>query len=337
MNATAVRLVVAATGAVLLGCLSREETIEIRPDGSVTVRHEIRGDKGDMDGGAARLPGPPFQLQRSTVKKDDGKTEELLIARASFAKVADIPQSFSRPGDPFPERALRFTTTLDMRQEGEFTYYRFERRYTPRHWADYGAFLRRAFPKEIEELVSDTDRLAQAPTEKKREVVEAFLLFERLKLQHQTERATASLAKGRQPTDAQLAILAAVRDYFEHQVSVNDLVELLWETEPKILQATSRIAAGARKVVVDRATREFGLDEAGRKRLEKNLAAEEQDLDVSRDLEDEGFTVRVRMPGDLIGHNGDKALADEVTFRFNGEDLRDRDVVLVATSKLRRR
>lgn len=328
-------LLVAVAGASLVGCLSREETLDIQADGSVTVSHAIRGDKGDMDGGAARMPGAPFQVDRKTVKKADGKTEDVLTAKASFRKVADIPQSFAQAGDRFADRALRFTTTLEMRQENGFTHYRFERRYAPRRWADHGSFLRRAFPTEIEELLSDMDKLARAPVGKKREVVEAVLRYERMKLQHQAERATAPLVKGRQPTDEQLAIHAAVKDYYTHRVSVDDLVELLWETEPKILKATQKIGVDARRVVLEKATKELKLDEAGRKQLEANLAAEEHDLAVSQDLEDESFTVKVRMPGDLVRHNGEEAMADEVTFRFSGEDLRDRDVVLVATSKRR--
>lgn len=331
-----VQLLGAVASAMLLGCLSREESLDIQPDGSVTVRHTIRGDKGDIDGGAARLPGAPFKVERRTVQKDDGTTEELFTAKAGFARVADIPRGFAQPGDRFAERALRFTTTLEMRQEGGFTYYRFERRYTPRRWADYAAFLRRAFPKEIEELLGDLNRLARASMERKRQAVKAILLYEKLKLQHQAERATAALVKGRQPTDAQLAIRAAVHDYFTYRVSVDDLVELLWATEPKILKAANKITARAKEVVLEKATQELELDEAGRKQLEENLALEEHDLEVSQDLEDEGFTVRVRMPGAVIGHNGDEAVADEVTFRFNGQDLRDRDVVLVATSKRRR-
>lgn len=336
IKTTGLCLLAAVAGTTLMGCLSREETLDIQADGSVTVSHVIRGDKGDMDGGAARLPGAPFTVERRTIQKDDGSSEELLTAKASFARVEDIPASFAGLWDRFPERALRFTTTLEMREENGFTYYRFERRYTPRRWADNASFLRRAFPKQIEELLSDMNKLARAPIEKKRQAVQAVLLYEKLKLQYQAERATAPLVRGRQPTDAQLAIRAAVHDYYTHRIAVDDLVDLLWETEAKILEATNKITADARKLVLEKATRELMLDAAGRKQLEENLAAEEHDLAVSQDLEDEGFTVRVRIPGELIGHNGDDAAANEVTFRFNGQDLRDREVVLVVTSKRRR-
>ncbi len=61
---------------------------------------------------------------------------------------------------------------------------------------------------------------------------------------------------------------------------------------------------------------------------------EQRRHEITHDLSDERFTVRVEMPGTIVGHNADGANGNVVTWTFEGTMLRDRDVDLMVTSRV---
>jgi hypothetical protein len=55
---------------------------------------------------------------------------------------------------------------------------------------------------------------------------------------------------------------------------------------------------------------------------------------VTEDLNDERFTIRVEMPGQIVAHNGDNRAGNIVTWTFAGEFLHDRTIELLVTSRV---
>jgi hypothetical protein len=58
-------------------------------------------------------------------------------------------------------------------------------------------------------------------------------------------------------------------------------------------------------------------------------------FEITEDLCAENFEIVVKLPGELVGANGE-AEGSTVTWRFGGKRLRDRDVLLMATSRVGR-
>ena len=58
------------------------------------------------------------------------------------------------------------------------------------------------------------------------------------------------------------------------------------------------------------------------------------DYDASSDLSDETFQLTVDMPGTIVGGNAEELGGSRVTWKFNGKDLHEHEVVLRAVSVL---
>ena len=56
--------------------------------------------------------------------------------------------------------------------------------------------------------------------------------------------------------------------------------------------------------------------------------------EITEDLGDDGFVIKVTMPGIIVGDNGESANGSTVTWTFSGAMLRDRDLELMVTSRL---
>ena len=58
--------------------------------------------------------------------------------------------------------------------------------------------------------------------------------------------------------------------------------------------------------------------------------------EISQDLSDDKIEIVVRMPGDIVAHNGESTTAGEVRWKFGGGEVHDRTVELMVTSYMGR-
>lgn len=56
--------------------------------------------------------------------------------------------------------------------------------------------------------------------------------------------------------------------------------------------------------------------------------------DVTADLGDDAFKIKVIMPGEIVGTNADTVAGSACTWSFGGERFRDRAVELLVSSRL---
>ncbi len=321
MRATALALLLAGLLLGLTGCLDRVETITVRKDGSLHIRHGFDASGGDLDNGAARKPdSKPWTARRRTYKNDNGDVHHVLDAEAVFASAADVPDDF---GDP-TGRGLRFSTKLTVMKAGEATRYRFERRYLARKWADNEFYIDHGFPEELRNVVRNGDGLDELSKDQRKELVAGLIRAEIMQKQDWAMRAAGMDVEDR------LALRAEVAAYYARAVRRERVLAAL-DGDEDFDDLTEKIHVGLRAALARKAH-----DRRGETYAAKMLARfdkERHDFDVTHDLGDETFVIRLKLPGRIVAHNANRIEDGRLVWELHGKEMRDRDNVLLAVSE----
>ena len=331
-------LLVPALFLLLGGCLKRKETIVLHADGRLDVEHAFVGDGDDIDQGPARRPeGQGYKTSRTSRTLEDGNVEDTWIARASYASAKDMPTSFAAPGDPFASRAHSFRTSVLIREENGRTYYRFVRSYAARDWATYGYFRRVCFPEEIQKLYEEPDEIPDLSLADRQRLIGSIVRYQCMQMQLWADRALARIApEAPSLVDAQLAVRAHIERHCREHLAAEKVVGVLSRPTSEVVTFAENAQQAMRKLIVERAQQALALGAEKVRELEEALLLEQHDFEVSHDLEDEDFVVRLKMPGRIVGSNADKRDGDTLVWAFHARDLRDRRHVLIATSVVER-
>ncbi len=331
------RMVVAfclvSLAAGLAGCLKRTERFSVQPDGRVDLAVTLMGDADDFNGRdpllTAHAPGWSVSEERNT--RDDGTVEVTRTGQRSVAPGAAIPDSYAPPGSENADVCLRFPTSLTVEKRADGTYYHFRRVYAGRAAATIEYHKERIFQGELKDLIEqDPDTLSP---EQQRSLIVAFIELEKEKALEFARGAGDELADAI-PQDARLAAEAAVRGVYD-SISVDWAVDLM--TAP---DKGDRIGAEAERIVAEaKAAVRSALNKQGipATLVERFAAVHDRQMRryaVTEDLGDESWEVRVSLPGVIIGHNGDKLDGGEVVWEFEADAIRDRDCVLMVTSRV---
>lgn len=334
MSRRFLQLTLVALGALALaGCLTRTEIIDVGADGRVTVLHLIKGHPGDLAGGAAHLPRHGYTV-RAWEQGEGDEEEAYLEARASYASAEEMPTTFATADDPTRPVSLQFETSVVRTVEGGATYYRFRRTFRARDWADYREAWRRSFSPEMLRLLDspklDLQGLAR---DQLRELVEGLITYEREKVDRWGRAAlVAAGASAIATADARMDLHRALDAWFRRNVTVDSLERLVRDADGDLDDRTDTIHADVRRVVLDGIAKRLSLDAAGRARATRAYDLARSDFEISDDLRDEDFVIQVKLPGEVLRHNGTRRAGRVVEWRFDGESLRDRNVVLEAVS-----
>jgi hypothetical protein len=265
------------------------------------------------------------------VPRSDGKgVDHHRHAEARFASAADLPASFGAPDDPAPLHARTSLTMTPL--DGGRVRYTFERRYAPRDWAWRARLERLAFPDELKQALS-APREGPLADDLLRRALEALLSLARDEARAHLDRALDAVAPGADAA-THLRARAALDRRFAAAWKADELLpaarhpEQLGPLEARFREQVAADAAAA-------AREALGGDPALEARARAAFEAARRDLDVTQDLRDERFVVRVTLPVPVVAHDGE-ALEDggrTVVFRFQGEDLCDREQVLRVTGE----
>ncbi|MEM7166136.1 MAG: hypothetical protein AAF581_11770 [Planctomycetota bacterium] len=312
------------------GCLTRKEGLTVHEDGSITVVHEISGDAGDLNGGAAQLPlREPFAVRRFVREKSDGKKEHCAIAEATYRSAAAMPQTFAGDNAPYREASLHFTNHLSITEHDDGVHYVFVRRYIGRDWGRYAFDRKRAFPEHVEKLL-DQGPIEKLQPDEQRTVLAAFADYERRKLHIWLERALDEVGNDDNRWRVLLQAGAAIDQFHKEQLVVDRLVTLLELPSNELeKQADSLMQSWLQRA---KNTATAGLSSmAARERFEERFALYRHDFEVSEDLRDENFELRVQMPGTVVHSNG-VTTGSTTQWQFSGQELCLGDRVLVVES-----
>lgn len=331
----AVLVVVAGLAALLGGCLERIEAITVRPDRSADVVSLFKGDESDMNAGDA-LPtaGRTWAVEQTTTKAADGGDKVERKATLSVPAGAEFPGTYAVDASAMAV-SLRFPTEVTTEVRGDGVYYHFSRVYEGRSDAPYTLTKRRLEDdKKLRALAeADITTLTRAD---RTTLIEAFRDME-LDKYGQFVAAGVKAITGI-PQDTALRIDAAVKAA-ARGFDTTAALDLLDQAESP--ERDAKIAALAVKFDVsmrDALTAAVDAEPLSAKDRTAFIAAcdtERLRRDVTEDLMDERWEVRLTLPGEVVAHNADGVDGTTLIWKFDGAALMDMDKELRATSVLR--
>jgi hypothetical protein len=326
------------------GCLERIETIRVRDDGQVSLESRFKGaaDAFKKPYDALPRPGAGWTIRwesgpgEPTDREPAGKSDRQMIATLETTLSAGFPETYaSDPADPAYASSLRFPTLVRLEPRGDGLYYHFKRVYLAR------AHQRFNWPRaELEKDDAVKDLLGKKPeqmtADERSRLVDAFAKMETHRQLELIAAATERMSDF-WPQDFGLRLRAAAARYGEEPMRGPMRSVLAFPPGP---ERDIRLGEVMREVLagfvpaLQAEMNALGLGEVDQRMFLEALAAERDLLSATDNLADEAWTVRVELPGELVGHNGASAAGGVVTWEFNGTALLDRDVVLLATSRV---
>ncbi len=322
-----------------LGCVERKERISVRLEGTVLIEvsfstesfNELYSDDGDA---VPSLAGG--WLVEEAVEVDDGGEKEYhLRAEAIFPPEIDLPSNFASPGDSTPDVYLQFPTTVTIEDRDDGTYYHFRRVYQRRAWADLATRRRLLLDEPLKEM-EGRDLQDMSPQEQIK-VLRAFVDFEAAKIMTFARNAYLEITPDG-PQDDWLFVYEDLMR-FKNEVDYGSLLSILAipdrEKRDKALQEEAERWEQSATDRLQAAIRTYGR--YGGSQLKSFLQRydwHKRYHEISEDLGDDSFEITVVMPGEIVASNADSTRARQATWKFDGTQIRDRDVELMVTSRL---
>jgi hypothetical protein len=322
------QLAVVVLALVAGGCFTREETIEVRPDGSAVVTYEVEGSHAELAAAAGLPSAAGWSLREETVTADEGGEK---VHRSWGVELDDLnqyPRVLTGPNDPFASTAPAMETTLEMdRQQGR-TVYTFTRRYIGRRAgkfedlkedSDTAAFMERAGEEGFDALTAEEqDTLFAGLAE-----YAAAAMWLRVR-----DALGEAVLVGTLGTTAYEETVARIEAFLQERLTGSYLQTYFAADEQTQDRELARLRADLR-------ARIGSLLPAGSlPRILDLLEEEERRFQVTQDLGDDSFWLTVKMPGTIVAGNALMFEAGEVAWEFTGADLLRGDLVLTAVSVL---
>ncbi len=320
----------------LTGCLERSETIKVRPDGQVSMTVNIKADQV-----AELSPGRvPSQLSGWTVNQApdaDGK-KQTLSAQQTFAPGYALPANDGTPGDLLNKTYVQFPTTLKVEKRSDGTYYQFRRVYQARPYAWLAALDERPGSNEIKAI---TQRPADKVTLGEWEKAIAFAMETQTLKKLEQARAAVLQITPDLPQDKWLKARQNVLD-IGRKTDTAKLATMLQSQKPgtetashqAITQEIQTLEANLDKALIDAMTA-AGYNSAGITKLKGLMNQSKSQETATNDARATTYKITVELPGDAVGSNATQASGSAFTWEFKGDAFFDRDLELLATTKVK--
>lgn len=327
------------------GCVFRDEVITVEPSGAVTIALEIEGSEEEIEAGDA-MPSERtgWQVSRS-IKKDNDKTKHVLTTKRRFDPGELLPESFADPDDPDADLYLKAPTTLRVERRADGVYYYFRRTYAPRRWAYVRFWQDLAFDDRFKQLGDKP--IEELTPQERSEVIGAFVDFEALKQVEFTTRAMEQRHPDLPVEHRLIARQALLEVYASEKEQLNGVIErcvgLSEEAKAECFGAEGeRLITNAYDAFVESLRRDAGLTAWQIAGFDRAYERARRYYEITDQLGGHTFEIDVVMPGTIIAHNSleddveveDDANTSTVSFRFEGDIIRDRPMELIVVSRI---
>jgi hypothetical protein len=334
--------------ATLAACLEVDESVAVRPDGSVHVQVTAKGDRADFEDGFPLPTGVPWQSVGLVEHSGPPSQDQELSLEAAFRSVSELPEFWAPPSEPYRSAGLERRSELEVTHKGSRTVYVFTRTLAARRFADWSPAAK---------IDAGLDDDLRAALEQETELTD-----------EQWGRA-AALVRGAYGDASRSLARSAVADVYtrgEAQLDVGAFERILDRVQSAVDQAISepRLRAlyafaqhqsGESKEQREPTPPELDLDRAAREAVRAALPAALADagvsdgvrnavlgslewnfaaLDQTTDLGDEELKLRLELPGRIVDGNFDALVDGRAVWKIDGSAVHDRDVVLRAVSVL---
>jgi len=355
-----IRIALLGIPLLLVGCLERKERIRVRDDGSVQITAQFKGTQEELDGPCA-LPteSDDWEVRKvpvTEVPEEGGKPPKyILTADQSWPPGEPLPATF----DPDSNIDLMFPTDVRRSDTEGGTWFEFCRRYEARPWAYIERIKKTTVEKAMKERGlkdddieqwSDYDRLVIASSLIEFEHQKQVVLLRRAALGKLPHVSIPQFLVAKTSADSQRRFdlstfrlwAASVRNQQVLQETLDAAAELEGKTASKpfevsaeeITQRVEKLNAGYLEDFNMGLRRGAGVSENIIANIAKDYERETRMYAITEALRTQSFRVELTMPGDIRGHNADEQSGQVLIWEFNGEDLCDRDIVLMAASSI---
>lgn len=341
-----------ATMAVLVisvapGCLRRKEMITVHQDLSVDMvldyEQEQKGGFGKEYGlkTVAAMPGAETGWTVTYTDKADGdKVTRTLHAEQSFPPDAALPQSFRTPENSLAGEFLQFPTEVWTEDREDGRYYYFRRTYQPRPWAFVEYWQHLAVDDDVKKLM---DKPSEELTDEQRlRILKAQALAAAFKPIAITKAAIDQANIDIDPTiwlDARRQVLDYVEGLdFEPFIELQKQLESTEEGTPQRQALEQELAAMAKPFDLETMALHSliadSLNDRQREAFGDAWSRVELGYKITDELGGHAFEIHVKLPGEVIAHNGDKIEDGAVVWEFDGDAVRDRANELLVVSRV---
>jgi hypothetical protein len=315
-------------------------------------------------------------VDRRSEFDDKGKEMVILTSSRAFAPREVLPGNFAAKGDHDASLYLQFPTTIRVEQRADGTFMHFKRVYMPREWAQIEYWRDRLIGDDIKKLgdkqladlsIEEKARivrafatfelfkhmeLAKSAIEKLGDrVPQDTWLRTRMILTSQYKdmdweafvaQFEADVSKGAADESgearAESSKMTASKDSVGDEVkkTADEAAENHAERVARYDAAAKNLLRETMQVAVAELKATANLDESQMDMLHAEFMRSQKAYDITDSLGAHSFQIKVIMPGEIVGHNGDKIDDDDggIIWEFDGKGFRDRSFELAATAKL---
>lgn len=333
-------IVVTLTSALLLtGCLERTERIIVNEDGSVDIQATFKGEQPDDFDNEDRLPKPggSWIVEESSQPNTDGEEVYTRTATRRLPAGAELPSTFGERSEPNGKAYLQFPTTLRIDRRSDGTYYHFARTYEARDFAQAG-YLQELADKELQKFGQKSESGQPLTRSDWRAISEQMVKVAIQKYQVWARQAFVE-TQPYAPQDAWLGVVTAL-EQFRRNVDYDTIATLIQQNvdagENAQANIFEQLAGELERSTIDTINSALTShpNTSGTSAFRQRMAFHQKAWEVTQDLNDEKFNIRVEMPGQIVAHNGDSRANNVVRWTFGGEFLHDRKIELLVTSKI---
>lgn len=323
---------------LLTGCLERKEHITVYEDGTIDWRASFQGENANDFDNHDAIPtiASGWTVEDEVVPADNGKQSHTRLAARRFPGGVDLPSSFAHRGDPMEEAYLQFPTTLRIETRDDGTYYHFARVYQPRDYAQTGLLVELA-EKEFQKFGDRLNEGEPLGRSEWRNIAEQMVKVSIEKYEIWARKAFVE-TQTYAPQDAWLGVVTALDD-FRRAVDYDTIATLAQQhiesedPDNNIFTQLEHEFDRAATDTINRALSEHPNVQST-SAFRARFAFHKKAWEITEDLNDEKFTIRVEMPGQIVAHNADSRANNIVTWTFGGEFLHDRSIELLVTSRI---
>jgi hypothetical protein len=333
---------------ILGGCVERKESLLVLADGAVNLKCSFKSNSQEelREGDAA----PSLEAGWWVEERQEAQPQApnpgaaakapdvayILEAELNLPPGADLPENFAALGEADADVYLQFPTTLRIEVRGDGTYYHFHRIYPRREWAQFEA-TRKPIQEQLAKLgnkkpqeMTESDFAAAAQALAELEVVK-HLYWARAAFIEATPDA---------PQDIWLTMRAALSTVAS-ELDYQPLLRLLGtpEQNERNEEAIQRELHALQDRISQRMESKLKSvpNYAGRQLAAFMRAYDwhRRFFEITEDLGDDSFLITVTMPGQIVGSNAPTINDNTATWQFTGEAVRDRDLELMVSSRMR--
>jgi hypothetical protein len=340
MGRNRVNVMLAAALAASLGlggCLERRETITVEPDGTVAIEARFTTDaKAELfEGDAVPSLAGGWIVEEWVEVDDEGEQGFHLTAEALFPPEVKLPANYSVPWDPHEELYLQFPTTVTIEDRPDGVYYHFHRRYPGRRWAQLEMLRQLLVEDKLEQL--EGTPLEEYAHQDHVLVLRSYADFEAAKMLTFARAAFLEVTPDA-PQDGWLEVYAAIHAV-KGALDADRIARLMeieddQERDEALAEEARRWEERTMRRLQDALREHCGYGGRQMSDFLRRYDRKRRFFEITGDLGDDVFEITVILPGAVVGSNAESTEGNRATWKFSGQRFRDRDLELMASSRL---